>query len=151
MEKRSSLHIERIETRGENKVFTVEVPSDAREIVGVIVTTKLTGNPIAVNRHYFGNAVPGVLDNAFIQSLFNEQMESTVKVFDVNVGIGEKLFYARPVRIDGFPSFEIDNVSAGFGNPTTVSVVDSETGYTEEYYIFQSNDSAIGQVKLYVY
>lgn len=151
MEKRSDIHIERILTRGENRVFTVEIPNNAKEIVGIIISTKLTGDPIAVNRHYFGNAVVGVFNNAFVQALSNEQMESTVKVFKVNAAAGEKIFYARPVRIDGFPSFEIDNVSAGFGNPTIVSITDSETGFVEDYYLFESNDSGLGQVKLFVY
>ena len=151
METRSALHIERVSTRGENRVFTVEIPHDAKEIVGIIVTTKLTGDPIAVNRHYFGTAVPGILDNTFVQALSNEQMESSVKVFAVNAAAAEKIYYARPVRIDGLPSFEIDNVSAGFGNPTIVSVSDSETGFIEDYFLFESNDLSLGQVKLYVY
>lgn len=153
MEKRGRLHIERINYRGENKSFTVDVSPKARKITGIVITTKLTGDEMPVNRHFFGAAATGgVIDNAFVNALSNEQMESTVKVFEVDAtGAGIKVFYARPVRLDGLPSFEIDNQSAPFLDPVVVSVTDAETGYQEDYYVWESQDADLGELELYVY
>ncbi len=153
MEKRTSIKKERIGVRGENKVFTIDVPGNAKRIIGIQFSTKLTGDNMPVNRHYFGKSVtPFVYSNSFVQGLSNEQMESTVKVFSINALVGQKIYYARPSRLDGLPSFEVNAVSTGFtliGTP--VSVTDAETGYTEDYNLFESNDSGFGQVKLYVF
>ena len=152
MERHSTITKKTISVRGENNVFTVDVPAKSKSITQIIVTTKLTGEAMPVNRHYFGvAAVPGVYDNAFVNNLGNEQMESTVKVFSLYAGVGQKIYYARPSRLDSLPSFEINGASVGFSAPIAVNVFDPETGYFEEYYLFESNDSNLEVSKLYVY
>lgn len=152
MQRHSPITKKRIGVRGENNVFTIDLPANSKRVTRIIITTKLTGDQMPVNRHFYGTSVvPGAYDDAFVNSLSNEQMESTVRVFSMTAGAGEKIYYARPSRLDGIPSFEINGASAGFGSPIAVNVVDPDTGYTEEYYLFESNDSDLGASKLYVY
>lgn len=152
METRGRFRIERVEVRGENKVFTMDVSPKAKRVVGIMISTKLTNDPMPVNRHFYGAAaVPGLYDNAFVNSLQNQQMESTVKVFALNAGALQKIFYARPARLDGLPSFEVNGQSIPFLDPQVISVTDPDTAYVEDYLLWESQDLNLGAVEFYVF
>lgn len=144
-----------ITTIGQFEEFTMNIPAVAGRVKGLTVIARRIGNavtPLKANKHYFGVAEePAAVDNDFVQSLTIEKMESKCKVFNVNPGSGEYIWYLRPVRL-GKPYFELDGVSGGLNlHETTpiVSVTDDHTLYTEDYYVYRSDSDNEGQTQVY--
>lgn len=144
-----------ITERGSVVTGVINVPSNTKKIKGIYALatrtgSTLAGNLIKTNKHYWGvAAVPGATDNTFLQTLSKEDMNSKNKVFAANAGAAEYIWYARPTRL-GKAYFSIDSVNGGFQDPVTVSVTDPDTGYVENYYVYQSNDANESNVTVFV-
>ena len=60
----------------------------------------------------------------------------------VNSGVGQYLLFAFPTRL-GIPTFYVGGFEGGFQTPETVSVTNIN-GYTENYYVWRSDNSNLG-------
>lgn len=148
----SSIKTVLVTTSGSSTSFTVVKPGKCKAIKGIIISGKLTGNPMIVNRHYFGAVVyvAQTFNSAFVTALNTAQITSRVGTVAVAAGAGASIFYARPARIPGYPNFQIAGLPVAFTIVAQANVVDPTTGYVELYNIFQSSANGQGAVSLYI-
>ena len=73
---------------------------------------------------------------------------SKARSFTVNAGTGEYIYYSYPSRV-GTASFTVGGFAGGFQLISTESHTNS-AGYTENYYIYRSDNSSLGSIKVTV-
>lgn len=96
-----------------------------------------------LNGVYYGvSADPGTIDSAFILGLTKNLRSSKLTSIKVNAGAGQHIFYCLPKRF-GTCSFTVGGFSGGFTLVATVSFKNS-SGYTEDYYIYKSDNAGLG-------
>lgn len=134
--------------RGQQVLAEIVIPDNVHKVVGVIVTSSFrSGDPIQTTKRYFGVGVTGLTDPLTLDN--SENISNKGKVFDITAGAAEYIHYFHPVRL-GRPDLYIDGILGGFKQPITVSVVDPESGFTEYYYGFESQQAELGTVKVSV-
>jgi hypothetical protein len=138
-----------ITKRGEFTTFSVSVPPNIKKITGIIVLSSLSSNPIETTNKYYGIGDANQNTSAFIITLTSKQISSKSTVFTANAGIGKHVYYAVPRRI-GRSQFTINAIKGGFKNPVIISVTDPETGFIEDYYLYESIDENLGEVRIEV-
>lgn len=142
-----------VTSRGILMPFELAIPENTTEIVGISAIGTCTGavlTPIQTTNHYFGcAAVPGAYDDTFIQTLQKETLVNKNKVFSDTAAAGDFFYYARPKRL-GPVYFNIDGVNGGMTliPASIVSVTDSDNGYVEDYYLYESNYENLGTVTI---
>jgi hypothetical protein len=135
-----------ITKRAEEITLQIPLPNKAKRVKAVVVTTRLHGTSIQAPRHYFGSLGVGLTPvNTDLQ---NVTFYSPVKALQINNLVGEHIYYARPSRIPGHPAFMIDGQTVAFGNPTKVTYTDTETGYIEDYNLYESINGGYGNILL---
>lgn len=152
MKKHTPVHTELITDRGDSRVFTMAIRGNAKTITGIRITSSLTGVAMQVKRHYVGSSNP--IDNptqATVLSLaIQQQMTNKVASFVLTGSVGQAIYYARPSRVEGVPSFSLNGIVINFFNSVTVSITDPQTGAIDNYDVYQSQDVNLTGV-LYVY
>lgn len=100
------------------------------------------------NKYYYGyKAIPTTLDSDFIKSLDKNGWASAKTIsFTPNCTSGTYVWYAYPKRL-GAATMWMGGFQGGFEEPTTVSVTNS-SGYTEDYYVYRSTNSGIGDLSV---
>ena len=96
------------------------------------------------NRRYWGvDNKPDTYTEADIEALAGTDLaNSRAKSFTVNAALGEYILYSYPSRL-GAAIFTVGGFEGGFESPETVSVTNA-SGYTEDFYIYRSNNSGLG-------
>lgn len=100
-----------------------------------------------LNGVYYGvSAEPEAYDSAFILGLTKNLRSSKLTSISVNAGAGQYIFYCLPKRF-GTCSFTVGGFSGGFSLVATMQF-ENASGYTEEYYIYKSDNAELGSTKV---
>ena len=102
-------------------------------------TTNLSWQP----KVFYGSAVPGTIDEAFIEALASQPLASSkARTVAYNAAPGEKAYYCVPTAY-GVPSGTVSGFPFGATNVGTVSVTNA-FGVTQNYYVMESNLAGLG-------
>jgi hypothetical protein len=122
----------------ENKTFTLLAVDDRDNSA-----QKNTGITF-YNGIYYGVAgIPTELDSAFIRSLSRSLQANRTKIFTIDSGADQYVWYALPTRY-GAPVFNVGGFDGGFAKVSALSFMNL-SGYTEEYIVYRSDNSSIGK------
>lgn len=112
------------------------------------VATKTTAISF-LNGVYYGVAeAPNTYDSAFILGLTKTLRSSKLTSFNVNAGAGQFIYYCIPTRF-GTASFKVGGFDGGFSLVDTISFTNSK-GYTENYYVYKSDNAGLGATSVTV-
>lgn len=101
------------------------------------------------NGVYYGSAaVPSSYDSAFILGLTKELRGSKKPSFSVNAGEGQYIYYCLPVSM-GACGFTVGGFTGGFSLVDTISFTNA-SGYTEQYFIYRSDNANLGNTSVTV-
>lgn len=104
-----------------------------------------------LNGVYYGVATePSVYDSAFILGLMvkPELRSNKTPSFSVDAGDGQYVYYCLPTEM-GTCSFSVNGFDGGFSLIATTNLK-NVSGYTEEYYIYRSDNVGLGQTTVLV-
>lgn len=102
-----------------------------------------------LNGVYWGASVPGSYNSTFIRGLSGKELRSNRnKTFTVTAGLNQKIYYAYPKRF-GTAIFESGGFEGGFKPLVTVSFTNI-AGYTEDYYLGESDQLGLGTTTITV-
>lgn len=93
-------------------------------------------------------AMPAALDSAFILTLQRGLRSGKVTSFTANADAGEYLWYVLPKRY-GTCTFAVGGFTGGFTLLTTMPFTNA-SGYTEDYYVYKSDNAGLGRTSVTV-
>lgn len=96
------------------------------------------------NGVYYGvSAIPETVDSTFIVSLQKTLQSTKTKTFNIASQDNDYIWYALPSRY-GTPTFNVGGFDGGF---TRKEILDytNPSGYTEEYWVYRSDNCNLGQ------
>lgn len=126
-----------------NKTWTLKA-TDERG-----TTATKTATLSFLNGVYYGALEePLIYDSEFVLRLTKNLRSSKLTSFSVNAGIDEYIYYCLPKRM-GTCSFNVGGFDGGFSLIDTISFTNA-SGYTEDYYIYRSVNSSLGQTTVTV-
>lgn len=95
-----------------------------------------------VNGVYYGISEERTINSAFILKLTKSLQGSRSKTFTVTAGDAQYIWYAAPTRY-GKCSFNVGGFDGGFSLIDTVSFTNA-SNYTENYYVYRSDNDNLG-------
>ena len=101
-----------------------------------------------LNGRYWGVSSSNNYNSNFILNLSKELVENKSKTFTVNCGENQYIFYCVPSRL-GTCSFKVGGFEGGFNKVSTIQFTNSN-GYTENYDIYKSTNSNLGNTTVVV-
>ena len=102
-----------------------------------------------LNGVYYGVATqPSVYDSAFILGLTKNLRSSKLTSFSANAGSGQYIYYCLPKRM-GTCAFKVGGFDGGFSLVKTIPFTNA-SGYTEDYYMYRSDNAGLGQTAVTV-
>lgn len=102
-----------------------------------------------LNGVYYGvAALPSSYDSAFILKLTKNLRSSKLASFSANAASGQYIYYCLPKRM-GTCAFNVGGFDGGFSLVDTISFTNA-SGYTEEYYVYRSDNAGLGQTAVAV-
>lgn len=110
------------------------------------LTTSTSSN--LINKIYWGvSSVASGYTESDIEGLSGSAVSNdNTRTFTVDAAAGEYILYAYPSRL-GTVVFFVGGFEGGFQSPATVSVT-NVNGYTENYYIYRSTNSGLGDTEV---
>lgn len=105
-------------------------------------TVKKSTGITFTNGVYYGAAANGAVDSAFINSLTKSLQTAKAKTFTVTANSGQYIWYALP-KSYGTCNFNVGGFDGGFTLNSTVSFTNA-SGYTEDYYVYRSDNANLG-------
>lgn len=106
----------------------------------------------AYNGIYYGVAAnpqyPDSVDSAFIMGLTRTLSNTKGRTITVNAAEDQRIWYALPSRL-GAVSFAVGGFSGGFDLVATFKFTNA-SGYTEEYNVYASANTGLGETKVVV-
>ena len=126
-----------------NRSFEVTA-TDEREL-----TAKGSTAPVFYNGVYYGVLTDGAaIDRAAILSLTRSLRASKGITFSANANATQRIVYALPVRY-GEPVFYVGGFEGGFALAKTFAF-ENASGYTENYAVYVSGNTGLGQTTVEV-
>ena len=128
----------------ENKTWKLKA-TDERD-----ATAEKTATLSFLNGVYYGvSAAPSEYDSAFILGLTKTLRSSKLTSITVNAGAGQYIYYCLPKNGKGFGtcSFTVGGFTGGFSLVATIQFKNA-SGYTEEYYIYKSDNTGLGSTNV---
>lgn len=102
-----------------------------------------------LNGVYYGAAaVPATYNSTFILGLTKKLASSKTGTVNVTAGDGQYIYYCYPTRF-GAATFVVGGFTGGFELAGTVSFKNA-SGYTENYYVYKSEQAGLGALKVEV-
>lgn len=95
-----------------------------------------------VNGIYYGISEERTIDSSFILKLTKSLQGSRSKTFTVTAGSSQYIWYAVPTRY-GTCTFNVGGFDGGFSLIDTVSFTNA-SNYTENYYVYRSDNANLG-------
>ena len=126
-----------------NKTFTLKA-TDERDAVA----TRTTSISFLNGVYYGVSAIPATLDSAFVLTLTKELRSNKKPSFTANAGAGQYIYYCLPKRF-GTCAFTVGGFTGGFTLVDTIAFTNA-SGYTEDYYIYRSDNAALGSTSVTV-
>ena len=121
-----------------DKTFTLSV-SDGENSASSSVSYKF------MNNVFWGSAPAGTYDSAFVNSLSNKKLTTSVKgTYSFNIAAGEYGFWAVPSNMS-IPSVWIGGFEVSLEDCGVISYENSK-GYTREYRIYKTGQSGLGSI-----
>jgi hypothetical protein len=105
-------------------------------------TSKKTASLEFVNGVYYGVSAKTTVDNNLIRSLHKVLKDKKVTSFSVNAGASQYIYYCVPKRL-GTCSFMVGGFSGGFTLVGTFPYTNI-FNYTEDYYVYRSDNTGLG-------
>lgn len=106
-------------------------------------TSEKVTNITFYNGVYYGAATePTTYNNAFVLGLAKELRANKKPSFTSNAGAGQYIYYCLPTRM-GSCTFSVGGFTGGFSLVKTISFTNA-SGYTENYYIYRSDNANLG-------
>ena len=124
-----------------NKTFTLNANDGTKNFSKSIGFSFLNGR-------YWGVSSAMSYDNDLIRNFSKELSSSKSKTFTVNCGKGQHIFYCVPTRF-GSCSFKVGGFEGGFNKVSTIQYTNS-SGYTENYDVYKSSNSNLGNTTVVV-
>lgn len=127
-----------IDKPGSVKTFRVKLSPGITRITGVMVTMDTMAAATQGEAVWYfgpGNA-PNLFNTAFITGLRSGTFNRSFFSFRNTLGKGQWLYYAQPVRMNFFSVWG----GAQFRKRATVPITDPNTGFTEDYDIWVSEE-----------
>ncbi len=121
------------------KVYASNLPNLGNS--SLVTTTSVA----SINPLYYGvTSKTDTFTEADVEGLANSEITNdNTQTWDaVNSGVGEYLLFAFPKRL-GTITFWVGGFEGGFEDPETVSITNSN-GWTEDYYVWRSENSNLG-------
>lgn len=126
-----------------NTTFTLEA-TDERGATATKTTSVTFQNGV-----YYGiSEVSEAVDSALVLTLTKELRSNKKPSFSVNAGIGQYIYYCVPKRF-GTCTFTVGGFTGGFTLVDTISFTNS-SGYTEDYYVYRSDNASLGETAVTV-
>ncbi len=125
----------------------MRMPAGAVAVVGADAAQMLSDAPMVADVRYHFAGAPGL--SALPPNASREFMAQVGGSFVETAGLGQKIYYAQPVRL-GIPRFEFGGVVGGFLAPQTIAVTDTVTGISENYYLWESTLAGLGDTEVTV-
>ena len=101
-----------------------------------------------VNNVYYAVSSNSAASVSIVSAGTTVLSNSKARSFTVNAGSGEYIYYSYPSRL-GTASFTVGGFAGGFQLISTESYTNS-AGYTENYYIYRSDNSSLGSTTVTV-
>lgn len=140
----TSLYVDWISASVEKPVnFTLTVTDEKGKtaLLAAIVTF--------YNGVYYGAAAePTAYDSAFIRGLTKELRANKKPSFTANAGAGQYIYYCLPVSMRTC-TFAVGGFTGGFSLVDTIAFTNA-SGYTENYYIYRSDNANLGNTSVTV-
>lgn len=131
-----------------NKTWTMTA-TDAGSASHAPATSIKTVTLSFLNRCFYGASASGTVDGLFVTGLANKILTGTrARTITVNAASGEYIWYCVPTRL-GACSFKVGGFDGGFEAAQTISVTNA-SGYTENYYVYRSTNSGLGNTTIVV-
>lgn len=111
-------------------------------------TTSKSVSITFTNGIYYGASSSTNYNSDLIKSLTKELSTNKSRTITVNASSSEYIYYCVPVRL-GECSFNVNGFDGGFDNVTTISFT-NDFGYTEDYRIYKSTNSNLGNTTVVV-
>ena len=124
-----------------NKTYTLEA-NDGKNTTTKSTTVKF------LNGKYYGVAQEGTYDSDFIKGLTKVLAENKNGNFTVNCGENEFIYFCIPTRF-GTPRFSVGGFEGGFFKVDTIEFTNN-FGYSENYDIYRSDNSSLGNTTVNV-
>lgn len=142
--KTTSKTLSEVKVTSKNNVTWKLVAIDERNMKSSVATSVSVANGI-----YYGVASePSEYNSEFILGLTKVLKNSRVSPITVNAGEGEYIYYALPKRY-GECAFTVGSFTGGFSLVDTIAFTNAH-GYTEDYYIYKSDDANRGSITIVV-
>lgn len=122
-------------------------PPKGYELIGVVGVGFRLSEDMAYNEVRIGVGATGISTAVGVEAFNAIQVNQVENSFVVNAGVGQVIYYAHPVRF-GEVQFEINGVPGGFQNSLVVSSVSNSVSTIEDYYLYESTESALGSVTI---
>ena len=100
------------------------------------------------NGVYYGVGYIPHVDSDFIKELSKDLRANKKPEFTVDAGSNQYIYYCLPVRM-GKCSFTVGGFTGGFSLIDTIPFT-NPIGYEEEYYIYRSDNTGLGETTVYV-
>lgn len=127
----------------DNKTWTL-MASDERGS-----TSSKTSSITFLNGVYYGVAgIPTILNSEFILTLSKTLRANKLPSFSINAGNNQYIYYCVPKRF-GICNFTVGGFTGGFILVDTMNFTNA-LGYTEEYYVYRSSNSNLGDTTVTV-
>lgn len=120
-----------------NKTWTLKAEDEKGA-----VSTKTTSLSFLNGIYWGASSSQDTYDNTFVLGLTKALQGSKGKVFTVNAGEGQFIFYAVPTRY-GDVSFNVGGFDGGFSKVATIEFTNA-SGYKENYDIYKSDNANLG-------
>ena len=120
-----------------NKTWTLKAEDEKGA-----VSTKTTSLSFLNGIYWGASSSQDTYDNTFVLGLTKVLQGSKGKVFTVNAGEGQFIFYAVPTRY-GDVSFNVGGFDGGFSKVATIEFTNA-SGYKENYDIYKSDNANLG-------
>lgn len=126
-----------------NKTWTLKA-TDERG-----ATSTRTATLSFLNGVYYGVATePSAYNSAFVLGLTKSLRSGKLTSFSANAGSGQYIYYCLPTRM-GTCSFKVGGFDGGFSLIDTIEFTNA-SGYSENYYIYRSDNVSLGQTSVSV-
>lgn len=112
------------------------------------LTASKSVNVNFLNGVYYGVSSSSSYDNNLVSSLTKTLSNTRGRTITVNCGSGQHIFYCLPSRL-GACSFSVGGFDGGFDKVATINFRNS-FGYSENYDIYKSSNSGLGNTTVVI-
>ena len=138
-----------IAERGQYRTFKEKIPYGTRKVAGIVITHDAPDHKMHHNRIYVGSAPDTHIDQGLVCGLKDDLIGNEAVTYQVEVGQGEKLYFAQPKRLST-PELKLNGYYWKFKHPVVITLRDFWTDFHEDYCVWESRYTGWGIMNLCV-